>query len=357
MHLCYVTPRYPPHTGGVETHVAELAIRFENRGHQVTVVTADRGTDADGRQLSACERIDGVGVRRARGFAPSGAFHVAPGVIRAIVRADPDLVHAHNYHSLPLVFAAATTSLSDIYFIATPHYHGGSPSGFRDSLLSLYSPVGGWALRRADAVIAVSNWEARQLATDLNISARIVPNGVKVERFRTADPATRPTGRPYLLCVGRLKQYKGIQYAIRSLPVLPEYDLVVAGTGPFADELRQTARETGVDDRVEFAGYVPDDRLPELYAGAAAFITLSSFEAYGITVAEALAAGTPCVVREVGALTDWAERADCVGVDLSGVATGVREAVECSAPSEPLPRWEDVVEEIGDIYDRVSGDV
>jgi glycosyltransferase involved in cell wall biosynthesis len=150
-----------------------------------------------------------------------------------------------------------------------------------------------------------------------------------------------------------LERYKGVQHAIRALTDLPEYDLVVAGAGPYGDELRQIAREVGVGDRVEFAGYVPDDDLPELYAGAVAFLSLSSFEAYGITIAESLAAGTPCVVREAGALIDWVEREDCIGVNLNEVVAGIRDAVDRQAPAEPLPSWEDVIRQVEAIYKEV----
>jgi len=355
--LCYVTSRYRPHTGGVETHVAELATRFADRGHRVTVVSADRGTRVDGRRLPPRERRDGVRVRRVRAVAPGGAFHVAPGVVRAVRRTGPDLVHAHNYHSLPLAFATLAVD-ADTPLVATPHYHGESASGLRDRLLAIYRPLGGWALHRADAVLAVSEWEARRLATDFGLDARVVPNGIGVDRFRDAEPAPGPSDRPYLLCVGRLERYKGVQRVIRTLPDLPEYDLVVAGDGPFRDDLERIACEAGVADRVEFAGFVPDAALPGLYAGAAAYVTMSSFEAYGITVGEALAAGTPCVVREAGALVDWTDRADCVGVPgeagVEDVVAGVREVVGREAPSDPLPMWQDVVEDVSAVYEAVG---
>jgi len=94
-----------------------------------------------------------------------------------------------------------------------------------------------------------------------------------------------------------------------------------------------------------------------LYAGAAAFLALSSFEAYGITVAEALAAGTPCVVRESGALTDWSERADCVGVEPDEVVSGVHEAVDHPASNESVPSWDDVAGDIDEIYEQVTRDL
>jgi len=306
MKILQVTPRYPPHTGGVETHAAAISERLVDRGHDVTVYAADAGDEVSRR-----ETVDGVSVRRFRGVAPGGAFHVAPGIAPAVRRAAPDVIHAHNYHSLPALFAAL--GAADARLVVTPHYHGGSASGLRDRLLSLYRPLGGWALRRADRVVAVSDWEREQLRTDFGVEPVVVSNGVDVERFAGVEPRGRD--RPYLLSVGRLAKYKGVQHAIRALAKLPDYDLLVAGCGEYRDELERHARDASVADRVEFLGFVDDDRLPELYAGADALLSLSSFEAYGMTVAESLAAGTPCVVRTAGALVDWVDRPDCVAVD------------------------------------------
>jgi glycosyltransferase involved in cell wall biosynthesis len=341
MNVLQVTSRYPPHAGGVETHVAELSERLVARGHDVTVFAADAGSDVVRRELR-----NGVHVRRFRGFAPGGVFHVAPGIAGAVRRADPDVVHAHNYHSLPVLFAAlgvATLRDPETRFVVTAHYHGASADSLRDRLLAVYRPLGGWALRSADAVLAVSGWERDRLRADFGVDAAVVPNGLDVARFADATPEERD--RPYLLCVGRLEAYKGAQHAIRALADLPDHDLLVAGSGDYRGELERIAREAGVADRVEFLGYVPDDRLSGLYAGADATLALSSFEAYGMTVGESLTAGTPCVVREAGALVDWVDREDCVGVEAprpGDVAGAVREAVGRDAPAEPLPTWDEV---------------
>lgn len=345
MRVVQVAPRYPPRTGGVETHVHELATRLARRGHDVTVLTADAGPD-----VAATETRDGVRVRRHRGVAPGGAFHVAPGLLGTIRRTPADVVHAHNYHSLPLAFAALAHAADA--FVATPHYHGGSASSVRNALLAAYRPVGARALGRADAVLAVSDWERERLAADLGVDAAVVPNGLDVPRFAGAEPDPE-FGTDYLLCVGRLERYKGVQHAIRALPALPDRELVVAGSGPYGEELAAIAREAGVADRVRFPGYVADERLPGLYAGAAAVLALSSFEAYGMTVAEALASGTPCVVREAGALRDWVDREGCVGVDdptPAAVADAVTRAVGRTPSTAGLLTWAEVVDRVATRY-------
>lgn len=343
MKIVQVTPRYPPHTGGVETHVKEISERFVERGHEVVVLTADAEPDVATR-----ERRNGVVVKRHRGFAPGGAFHVAPRIAWSVRRERADVVHAHNYHSLPLMFAAVAAGR--IPLVVTPHYHSRSADGVRDKLLSVYRPFGGWALRRA-AVVAVSEWERARLRADFGVEATVVPNGLDVERFVNAVPDIREM--PYVLYVGRLEEYKGVQHVIRGLQELDDYELIVAGTGPYRRELREIARHEGVDDRVEFLGYVDDDRLPGLYAGAAVYVTLSEFEAYGMTVGEALAGGTPCVVRDGGALGEWTSRPGCVPVkstDRRTVAAAIRAAVETDPATADLPTWDDVESRISDIY-------
>jgi len=345
MNIIQVVPKYPPRTGGVETHVKEISERLVERGHNVTVLTAD-----DGEDVRNAETRNGVEVIRHIGFAPNGAFHVAPGMLRTLRRHDADVVHAHNYHSLPLLFAAI--AMNDARFVATPHYHGGSASSFRDRLLSLYRPAGSWALRQADTIIAVSEWEREQLESEFDVGVLVIPNGVDIERFQNTEQ--KQCERPYLLTVGRLEKYKGVQHIIRALPNLPEYDLLVAGSGNYEPQLRDIVNKVEIKSQVKFLGYVPDEDLPRLYAGAEAFVTLSSFEAYGMTVGEALAAGTPAVVRERGGLIDWSKRNDCTGVtstDPESVTKAVEEAVCSDFSTESLPTWDETADRIEDCYE------
>lgn len=345
--ICFVTHRYPPQTGGVETHVAAVAERLVARGHQATVVTADRSGEGFHR-----ERRNGVRVRRHRSLAPGGAVHLAPGIARAVRRhaQTADVVHVHNYHSLP--FTIGGLAAQDTRLVATPHYHGASDDPLRDRLLTLLHPVGRRVIRRADALTAVSEWERTQLADSFGVDATVVPNGVSRERFASVSPVAAQ--QPYLLTVGRLTPYKGIDHAIRALAALPDYELRVAGSGPAREQLQRVADETGVTDRVEFLGYVPDERLPSLYAGATAHLSLSTHEAFGLTVAESIVAGTPVVVRTARALREWTDTDGVVGVETpspSAVADGVETAVD-GPPPDPavVATWDDVAERLLKLY-------
>lgn len=347
MKVLQVTHRYPPQTGGIETHVKEVSERLVTRGHDVTVFSSDAGEHGSRR-----EHRNGVRIRRFRALTRNGAFYVAPGIGLAVRRNSAAIVHVHNYHALPALFA--TVGLDGKPVVFTTHYHGTSESPLRDRLLSLYEPLGRRIVDRADTVIAVSDWEREQLRRDFSIESSVIPNGIDFEQFADAIPDERETR--YLLCVGRLEKYKGIQYAIRALPELRDYHLVVVGSGPYRDRLEDVARTTGVRDRVEFLGYVTDDDLPGLYAGADAYLALSEFEAYGLTVKESLAAGTPCVVRETGALGEWAERADCVGLDSptpASIAEAVRAVIDREPSTRGLRSWSDVVDGVEAEYNSV----
>lgn len=343
MEIGFVTSQYQPHTGGVETHIKQLATRLVDRGYTVTVISAD----AEPRVAEATVR-DGVFVRRFTPVGPTDAFHLALGIGPLVRRSDFDVVHAHNYHSFPFAIGAIA-SRSPV--VCTPHYHGGSANATRDRLLSVYKPVGRLAFRKAAAIITVSPWEQDQLAADFGIESTVIPNGINVDQFRNTTPADNTD--PTLLTVGRLVEYKGVQHVIRALTDLPGYRLRVAGDGPYRDSLEACARAEDVDDRVEFLGYVPDSELPNQYAAADVFISMSSIEAAGITVGEALAAETPAVVRPMKGLRHWARRDDCISAEPASLADVVARIRSQNAPSEPLPTWEQAVDELESIYRNV----
>ena len=327
MKIAQICPRYSPDIGGVETHVKEISERLVKAGHDVEVIT----TDPTGK-LNKKDMINGVKVIRFGSFAPGNAYYFAPQIYFYLKKHNYDVIHAHSYHALPAFFASLARC--DGKFVFTPHYHRRGHTAFRNLLHKPYRLIGKMIFSRADSVICVSEYEKKLVESDFKVAAKTVkiPNGINLREFENlrqlGKSSEEKTGREKtLLYVGRLEEYKGVQYIIQSLPELQDFRLRVVGKGPYEAELCSMAKSLGVERRVEWLKDLSRKELLECYANADIFLMLSSHEAYGITVAESLAAGTPCIVAKGSALEEFVDGKACVGIEMPVTAKKVVKAV------------------------------
>jgi glycosyltransferase involved in cell wall biosynthesis len=144
--------------------------------------------------------------------------------------------------------------------------------------------------------------------------ARVIPNGVELDRFAGPDPraAVRaelgtPSDAQVVIAVGRLDEQKGIDILLDALARVRDQagELWLVGDGPRRTALEQQARYLGLAARVRFLGYRDD--VPALLRASDLFALPSRYEAMSIAVVEALAAGLPCVVTDVGENRDLVE--------------------------------------------------
>ncbi|MDR5708507.1 MAG: glycosyltransferase family 4 protein [Armatimonadota bacterium] len=154
--------------------------------------------------------------------------------------------------------------------------------------------------------------------------AEVLPPVADTRRFRP-DLDPNPARERYglgncgvVLTVGRLVQRKGHDLVLRALAALGEeagpVRYVIAGSGPEERRLRDLAEALGVRDRVVFAGYVPDEELPGLYAACDVFVMPSralevrdGIEGFGTVFLEAGACGKPVVGGRSGGATEAVE--------------------------------------------------
>jgi len=112
---------------------------------------------------------------------------------------------------------------------------------------------------------------------------------------------------PTILAVGTVEPRKNLEVVIRAIATPPLARVRLLSTGPatpYLEHCRQLARSLGVWERVSFLGYVPRERLLELYATAAAGVAPSYYEGFGYAAAQALCAGLPLVAANASSLPE-----------------------------------------------------
>jgi glycosyltransferase involved in cell wall biosynthesis len=163
-------------------------------------------------------------------------------------------------------------------------------------------------LQRAARLIAVSEntkADAVRLAGLDPERIEVIYSGVP-EVYFGAQP--RPALRPYVLFVGTIEPRKNIDTLLdawQSCRAQSEFDLVIAGASGWAGE-KTLARLMSKPKGVRYLGYVPEDELPGLTAGASAFVYPSLYEGFGFPVAQAMAAGVPVITSNTSCLPEIA---------------------------------------------------
>jgi glycosyltransferase involved in cell wall biosynthesis len=352
MKIVQVCPRYYPDIGGVETHVQEISERLVKHGFEVEVVC----TDPTG-QLPKHEVINGVIITRFKSFAPGDAYYCAPQIYYYLSNHNYDLIHAHSYHAFPALFSALAKNKCRLIF--TPYYHGGGHTLIRNLLHKPYKSLGRKIFERSDKITCISEYERRKVISDFCVSPvkiEKIPVGLNLNEFANVKPLKRHNGENTLLYVGRLEEYKGVQHIIKSLPDLPRFKLEIIGKGPYENHLHKLAEKLSVTKQINWHKNIKREELLLHYASADVFLMLSTHEAYGITVAEALAAGTPCVVVKGSALNEFVDEKMCVGIETPITIDKLTTAIERLKNAEhnirdvPVLDWNDIIDRLIDIY-------
>jgi len=162
--------------------------------------------------------------------------------------------------------------------------------------------------RLADRIVCVSEATKCNLLEYYGISEEkiaVIHNAVDTAKYY---PLNVPKQRNTLLYIGRVDKRKGIEFLIRSMPFvreqIPEALLLVGGKGPYLGKMKSLVSRLDLERNVSFLGFVPDDRLNALYNQAQCVVVPSIFEGFGITVIEALAAGTRVVGTDVDGIRE-----------------------------------------------------
>ncbi len=185
-------------------------------------------------------------------------------------------------------------------------------------------------MARADTILTSSTTVVERIRRTYGREAAIVAPPITLGTAPAAPPADLPPfatdGRPWLLCVSRLRPYKHVDAVVDAFAQLPDLGLMVVGEGPDRDALVARAGAN-----VVVRSSLPDEELRGLY-GHAAGVVAASNEDFGLTPLEAAAFGRPAVALRGGGFLDTiVEGQTGVFVDApsaAAIAAGVRQLVD-----------------------------
>jgi glycosyltransferase involved in cell wall biosynthesis len=241
-----------------------------------------------------------------------------------------DVFHATNYVLPPLRRAAGVVTIHDLAYLHHRETVSAASARYRELVPR--------SLRRASVVVADTATIADQLVAEYHLTAPVVVAHLGVDaawsRATPPDDALRAAiGLPssYVLFIGTLEPRKDLRTLLTAHRLLPDAPpLVLVGPPGWGEQLDVSGCIT--------PGYLDDEVLRRVVAGAAALVLPSRDEGFGLPVIEALAAGTPVVasdlpvLREIGGtVTTYAEAGDP-----SSFAAALQQVLD--APGDPAAR-------------------
>lgn len=300
---------FEPPDGGVAENVLRLALGLEERGWKAWVAGPERSI--------IHSRLEAAGIPVAklpfeRGYGePAQDLRALRGLL-GLMNDQFDVIHAHSAKAGVLGRIAARVKRTPIVY--TPH---------------CFPFVGPWGLpRRAfsvgieralgpltEAIICVAEAE-RGLALEKHVASperlHVVHNGsLPCEEGLERDPeleALREAG-PLAACLAVLRPQKAVHVFVEAaafvLERLPEAQLAVVGNGEMRQDLERRARALGVDRRVRFLDFKPP--ASRQLRSIDVFVLPSAWEAFPISILEAMACGVPQVATDVGGTAEALE--------------------------------------------------
>ena len=315
MRIVHTCLRYPPATGGVETYVQQLVTRTRNIEQQidVRVLTSKMRTHGPISDLSPDLLLDDPPyVQRLHHLAtPFVSYPRLQALKYYLTHHNPDIVHGYSFWYQPADVAARWAAQHRRLFIFHPMYY---ESVRRKKLTwQIYCRTIGYrTFAAADAVVVISPYE-QSLITRAGFPVKrfyLIPPGIDISEFNHPGINPYPSSSsiaPIILCVSRLSAEKKLQDVISVMPQVlhhaPHAHLFLVGEYfGYQSELQALINKLDLSGHVHFLGRLSRQQLLGAYQHADLFIHPSNYEAFGIVVAEAMAARLPVIARDTSAI-------------------------------------------------------
>lgn len=282
MKILQVNKLYYPWIGGIESHVKSLSEGLKKSGINVKVLVCNH------RFRFEIVTIEGVEVKRIPSFGIFWSMPLSPFFpffLSSYIK-NFDLVHFHLPFPLVHLFP---DKLRNKRYVITWH----SDIVRQRYVLNLMKPSLIKFLKRSSKIIVTSKRiiDSSELLQTFKSKIEIVPYGIDYKYYKPSIGEGE-----YILFVGRLVYYKGLEYLIKAMKKINS-QLLIVGDGPLKPKLINMCHDLGLSSRVRFLGNVDKDRLIDIYSKSL-FLVLPSMEkaeTFGLVQLEAMASGKPVI--------------------------------------------------------------
>ena len=306
MEILHIGKYFPPEPGGMEVVVKSFIDATEGKLGNYCVVASKEGPS----------RVESSGGRTIHFLKERGTFLLAPILpslpfvlhrLRGASRFSAIMVHHPNPTAMLALFLSLVVRPKREKIIIWCHADVILEEWWKRGIYFLYRPVEEFVFRRTDAFVAATPHHIREYSTLSRKEGRthIIPYAIPDNWFEissgeeeTARMLKERLGGDFLLFVGRLVPYKGLETLLRAAEKIP-CRIVVIGTGPLEGTLRNEIRQRGLHARVLLLGKV--DEVRPYFLGCEFFVlpSNSALEGFGIVQIEAMALGKPVVSSDL----------------------------------------------------------
>ena len=215
----------------------------------------------------------------------------------------PDLIFSPTHYIPNPTSVKRIVTIFDLSFLKFPE------TFLRSDLWQLTKGTK-FSARFADHIITISNSTKKDIISQYKINKEkitVAYPGFNNDIFHKSSNKSEN----YIIYIGTIQPRKNLIRLMEAVSKIENLRLVVVGKtegegkkGWKYEEILETPKRLGIEDRVEFRGFVPLKELSGLLAGAQAFVLPSLYEGFGIPVLEAMASGTPVIVSNVSSLPE-----------------------------------------------------
>lgn len=307
MKILQTPVRFYPFIGGVENYVYHLSEELVKMGHQVKVICANEPHSPKE------EVINNIIVERLPYIAKIANTNLTPTLPFKIPGEDFDILHTHLPTPWTADWSAFYAKLKGKPLVLN-YYNDIVASGAASNIASLYNKTFlKFLLKQADRIIII---QEDYLKTSPYLSkyadkVRVVPVGVDVDRFKPLDVETEKNSIFFLSLLDEYHLYKGLDYLLESIKIVKEeikdIKLIVGGKGTLLEHYKSRAESLGIQDNVQFHGFIPEEEIVAYYNRCQIFALpsiSSAQEGFGIVALEALACEKPVITTEIVGVSD-----------------------------------------------------